>query len=88
MKIFIYKTLIVAFFTYLIFQVTVGMKLNQYEKDLKNSIHDKNKREQVIEKIKDEIKSANKKDNLFTSEEKELLSTFINKIVNELNLGN
>jgi len=84
MKIFIYKTLIVIFSVYLLFQFTVGLKIGEYEKKLENLIYNKQTREKIIEKVKEEIKTANQKENLFTNEERELLSNFINKIQKEL----
>ena len=86
MKIFIYKTLIVIFSIYFLFQFTVGLKLREYENKLENLLYNKQAREQIIEKIKDEIKSANQKENIFTDEESELLSNFINKIRKELKI--
>ena len=86
MKIFIYKTLIVIFSFYLLFQFTVGLKLREYENKLENLLYNKQAREQIIEKIKGEIKSANQKENIFTDEESELLSNFINKIRKELKI--
>ena len=86
MKIFIYKTLIVIFSIYLLFQFTVGLKLREYENKLENLLYNKQAREQIIEKIKGEIKSANQKENIFTDEESELLSNFINKIRKELKI--
>ena len=88
MKIFIYKTLIVFFSVYLLFQFTVGLKIGEYEKKLENLIYNKQTREKIIEKVKEEIKTANQKENLFTYEERELLSNFIIKIKKELNLDN
>ena len=84
MKIFIYKTLIVILSVYLLFQFTVGLKIREYEKKLENLIYNKQTREKIIEKVKEEIKTANQKENLFTSEERELLSNFMNKIQKEL----
>ena len=86
MKIFIYKTLIVIFSIYLLFQFTVGLKLREYENRLENLLYNKQAREQIIEKIKGEIESANQKENIFTNEESELLSNFINKIRKELKI--
>ena len=86
MKIFIYKTLIVIFSIYFLFQFTVGLKLKGYENKLENLLHNKQAREQIIEKIKGEIKSANQKENIFTDEESDLLSNFINKIIKELKI--
>ena len=86
MKIFIYKTLIVIFSVYLLFQFTVGLKIGEYEKKLEGLIYNKQTREKIIEKVKEEIKIANQKESLFTSEERELLSNFINKIQKELSV--
>ena len=86
MKIFIYKTLIVIFSIYLLFQFTVGLKLREYENKLENLLYNKQMREQIIEKIKGEIESANQKENIFSNEESELLSNFINKIRKELKI--
>ena len=86
MKIFIYKTLIVIFSVYLLFQFTVGLKIREYEKKLESLIYNKQMREKIIEKVKEEIKIANQKESLFTSEERELLSNFINKIQKELSV--
>ena len=86
MKIFVYKTLIVIFSVYLLFQFTVGLKIGEYEKKLESLIYNKQTREKIIEKVKEEIKIANQKENLFTSEERELLSNFINKIQKELSV--
>ena len=86
MKIFIYKTLIVIFSVYLLFQFTVGLKIGEYEKKLESLIYNKQTREKIIEKVKEEIKTANQKENLFTSEERELLSNFIDKIQKELSV--
>ena len=86
MKIFIYKTLIVIFSIYLLFQFTVGLKIREYENKLENLLYNKLAREKIIEKIKGEIESANQKENIFTNEESELLSNFINKIQKELKI--
>ena len=86
MKIFIYKTLIVISSVYLLYQFTVGQEIRNYENKIENLLHNKVKKKQVIEKIKEEIKSATQKENLFTDDEKELLSNFINKIQKELSL--
>ena len=87
MKIFIYKTLIVISSVYLLYQFTLGQEIRNYENKMENLLHNKEKKKQVIEKIKEEIKSATQKENLFTDDEKELLSNFINKILKELSLN-
>ena len=86
MKIFIYKTLVVILSAYLLFQLTFGQIFRNYERMLENIMHDDQGREQILSKIKEEIRAANQKENLFTSEEQELLSNFINKIKKELSI--
>ena len=87
MKIFIYKTSIVIISIYLLFQFTICQALKNYESKVENLLYNKQGREQIVEKIKKEIKRANEKENLFTTEERELLSNFINKIQKELSVG-
>ena len=87
MKIFIYKTSIVIISIYLLFQFTIGQVLKNYESKVESLLYNKQGREQILEKIKKEIKKANEKENLFTTEERELLSNFINKIQKELSVG-
>tara|TARA_B100000959_G_C14902187_1_gene591461 strand:+ start:1031 stop:1303 length:273 start_codon:yes stop_codon:yes gene_type:complete len=84
MKIFIYKTLIVVFSVYLLYQFTVAQKIRNYENKFENLMYNKEAREKIIEKIKEEIKTANQKENILTDEEKKLLSNFIIKIKKEL----
>ena len=86
MKIFIYKTFIAILSVYILFQLTLGPIFKSYESKIENILHNKQGREQILNKIKKEIKVANQKENLFTSEEKELLSNFINKIKKELSI--
>ena len=86
MKIFIYKTSIVIISIYLLFQFTIGQALKNYESKVESLLYNKQGREQILEKIKKEIKKANEKENLFTTEERELLSNFINKIQKELSV--
>ena len=88
MKIFIYKTLIVVLSFYLLFQLTVGQIFRSYETKIEDMLYNNQGRELILEKIKKEIRAANQKENIFTGEEKELLSNFINKIKKELNINN
>ena len=87
MKIFIYKTLIVLVASYLLFQFTIGQILKSYEIKVENYLYNKQGRQEILNKIKDEIKSANQKESIFTLEEREILSKFINKIRKELNVN-
>ena len=87
MKIFIYKTLIVIFFAFLLFEITIGQKLKKIENKIE-IFNSKQEREKVADKIRNEIQRANNKENILTPKDRKLLSVFINKIINELNLNN
>ena len=87
MKIFIYKTIIILVSVFILFKITVGQTLKNYENKIL-SIKSKENRENILNKIKEEIKSANNKDQIFSDEEKFLIYNFINKIKKEIEPNN
>ena len=84
MKIFVYKTIFVLVGIYVLYQFTFGIKIESYERNLKNFTNDQG-REQIRNKIRDELKKANSKDQILKIEDRKLLKEFITKIQNELN---
>ena len=84
MKIFIYKTIFVLIGVYILYQFTIGIKINSYERNLKNFTNDQG-REQIRNKIRDELRKAISKDQILKTEDKKLIKEFITKIQNELN---
>ena len=84
MKIFVYKTIFVLIGIYILYQLTIGIKISSYERNLKNLTNDQG-REMIRNKIRDEIKKANEKDQILETEDKKLLKEFMTKIQNELN---
>lgn len=87
MKLFIYKTLIVIFFAYILFEFTIGQKIRKFENKIEN-INSKQEREKIADKIRKEIGRANQKETILAPKDRKLLSVFINKIIEELNLDN
>jgi len=85
MKTYIYKLLIALFFFYILFEFTIGSRIDYYTNKI-NIFSDQQSRNKLKEKIKTEIKKGTSKENLFTQEEKILISDFIKKINKELNL--
>ena len=83
MKIFFYKTLLVAFVFFITFKLTIGSLLNELE----NKFHDSFSKEN-IEKIKDDLRgqlnTAIKKDKFINKEDSELINAFIDKIKKDL----
>tara|TARA_E500000178_G_scaffold276467_1_gene275410 strand:+ start:450 stop:716 length:267 start_codon:yes stop_codon:yes gene_type:complete len=85
MKIFIYKTLIISFVFLIVFEITIGSKVNSF----KNQINDLKSKENIQsfkKKMFEELKEGANKENYFTNEEREVLSKFINKILSELKI--
>jgi hypothetical protein len=69
---------------YVLYQFTFGIKIESYERYLKNFTNDQG-REQIRNKIRDELRKANSKDQILKIEDRKLLKEFITKIQNELN---
>ena len=87
MKIFIYKTAIVAVVTLIVFEIIIGSKIKSIKREISQFTSEQN-REKIIIKIREEIAKANKKENYLNEKDKILLSTFIKKIGKELELDN
>ena len=84
MKIFVYKTIFVLVGIYILYQFTFGIKIESYERNLKNFTNDQG-REQIRNKIREELRKANSKDQILKIEDRKLLKEFITKIQNQLN---
>ena len=84
MRIFVYKTIFVILCVYLLYQFTIGRKIEYYEHQFKDLTTDQG-REIIRDKIREEISKANNKDKILNAEDKELIKKFITKIQNELN---
>lgn len=87
MKIFIYKTAIVAVVTLIVFEIIIGSKIKSIKRDI-SQISSEQNRKKIITKIRKEIDKANKKESYLSEKDKILLSTFIKKIGKELELKN
>tara|TARA_Y100000590_G_scaffold394368_1_gene473484 strand:+ start:1829 stop:2098 length:270 start_codon:yes stop_codon:yes gene_type:complete len=87
MKIFIYKTLIVVFFVFILFEFTIGSKIKKFENKIEN-FSSKQERQKTIDKVRKEIQRANNKENILSLEDRKLISKFINKIIKELDIKN
>jgi len=83
MKIFVYKTLFTIFCVYVLYQFTIGKKIQSYESNFKGLTTDQG-RDSIRNKIRKEIKKANEKEQILNNEDKQLLKEFISKIQKEL----
>ena len=87
MKIFIYKTAIVAVVTLITFEIVIGSKIKSIKREI-SQISSEQNREKIITKIREEISKANQKESYLSEEDRKLLSTFLKKIGKELELEN
>tara|TARA_B100001121_G_scaffold222791_1_gene196029 strand:+ start:226 stop:486 length:261 start_codon:yes stop_codon:yes gene_type:complete len=85
MKSFILKSAIIFIFCLLLFRFTIVSLVNEYENKI-NSHISSSQIEQIKKEFFQSIKENNEKDNILDPEDAELLSIFIKKILNELNI--
>ena len=83
MKIFVYKTLFVFVCLFLLFQLTIGMKLKEVNHELEK-LKSKENIEAIKEKLRDELRNAVNKENYLSPDDAKLINEFINKIKTEL----
>lgn len=83
MKIFVYKTLFVFVCLFLLFQLTIGMKLKEVNHELEK-LKSKENIEAIKEKLRDELRNAVNKENYLSPDDAKLINEFINKIKGEL----
>ena len=87
MKLLVYKTMIIIFLAYVLFEFTIGMEIKKLENAIK-ILNSERGREIIADKIRKEIERANQKENVLSPKDRKLLSVFINKVVDELNSDN
>ena len=86
MKLFIYKSLTLIFLIFILFHVTVGYVLRDYEAKIYNTF-DKEKIVYLKQKIRDEIKDGLDNERILNKEDALLLKNFISKLRSEINLS-
>ena len=83
MKIFIYKTIIVTFSFFLLFEILIGRRINAIKNEIYQLTSKKNI-EGFRSKVIKEIKKGTEKEKYFTKEESIVISNFLYKINSEL----
>ena len=87
MKIFFYKTLLVAFVFFIVFKITIGSVISNFESKIYN-LSSKENIEMVKEKIREEIKVAINKEKFINEEDANLINAFLKKVQTDLNNQN
>ena len=83
MKTFVYKTLFIFICIFLLFQLTIGIKLKQLNKELAE-LKSKKNIEIIKNKLRDELRNAISKENYLSPDDAKLINEFINKLKKEL----
>tara|TARA_B100001123_G_C14867631_1_gene850628 strand:- start:52 stop:327 length:276 start_codon:yes stop_codon:yes gene_type:complete len=83
MKIFITKILIASFIFYILFELTIGSRIDNAQSFFEQ-FKSKGERTKVKEKILSEMEKANQKESILNNRERKIISDFIEKIQKEL----
>ena len=83
MRTFVYKTLIVIVSIFLLYQLTIGYTVYNFQKKIFSSL-DKESIEYVKDKIRQEINKSISKERVINKEDSILLRKFIDKIKEDL----
>jgi len=84
MKIFLIKSIIIFIGLFVLFQITIGSVMNNFQKELENQISN----EKIIlmkDKVREEMKKGIEKDRILNPDDAQLLGKFINKLLKEIN---
>jgi|SaaInlStandDraft_1057018.scaffolds.fasta_scaffold189411_2 hypothetical protein len=87
MKIFFYKTLLVAFIFFIVFKITIGSLINEIENEV-YKIKSKENIEMFKQNLREQMTTAIQKDEFIKKEDAELINLFIKKIQKDLNVHN
>ena len=87
MKLFIYKSLLIFFLIFLLFQLTIGSVVKNYEKKIDHYLS-KYYLENLKSKIRSEVQNAIDKDNYLKPEDAELINKFLKKLQKEIFIQN
>ena len=79
------KIIIALVAAYILFKITIGYVINNYVTKIK-SLKDYSQRTEIKEKILTEMKKGTEKEYFFDENERVIISNFLNKIINELDL--
>ena len=83
MKIFIYKSLFVFFLILILFKLTIGALVNNYQEKLEE-VFSKEYINKVKIKIREEVKISIEKERILSADDALLINKFINKLQKEI----
>ena len=83
MRLFVYKSFVIFIAIYLLYNFTIGKKIDDYEKKLVNFATDEG-REKLRNLIRKEIKNTIDNENVFDPEDRVLVKRLLDKIKKEV----
>tara|TARA_B110000438_G_C15515516_1_gene521824 strand:+ start:72 stop:338 length:267 start_codon:yes stop_codon:yes gene_type:complete len=83
MKLFIYKSLFIFFLVFLLFQLTVGTAIKNYERKI-DSYFSKQSLEYMKSKMREEIENAIQKEKYLKPDDALLINKFLKKLQKEI----
>ena len=83
MKLFIYKLLLIFFLAFVLFQLTIGNLIKNYEQKVDQYFSEQYLNHLKI-KLREEMQNAIEKDNYLKPEDAELINKFLKKLQKEI----
>ncbi len=83
MKIFLYKSLFIFFLVLILFKLTIGKLITNYEKKFDELLSKEYVNKVKIE-IREEIRAGIEKDNILNAEDAQLINKFLIKLQKEI----
>ena len=84
MRLFFYKSVFIFVSIFILYKVTIGQLIKNYEKKINYTISQENINK-IKSKIRKEIKGSLKKDRILKEEAAKLIKLFLQKIQTEIN---
>ena len=84
MKTFVNKTLFIFLMLIILFNLTIGPLLRNFEQKIRN-LKSKENIEYIKDELREELKTAVNKENYLDEEDRKLIIAFIEKLKSELN---
>tara|TARA_B100001167_G_C16574220_1_gene213951 strand:+ start:81 stop:344 length:264 start_codon:yes stop_codon:yes gene_type:complete len=84
MRVFIYKAIIITFIFTIVFEFTIGKRIDPIVENI-NKFNDEHGRKELINKLRKEMRKGLEKEYLLKEDDRVLIYNFFNKLNSEIN---
>ena len=84
MRSFIYKILVIAFLFIIVFEFTIGKRIDPIVQNI-NKFSNEQGRKELINKLRKEMRKGLEKENMLKEDDRTLIYNFLNKLKSEIN---